>query len=43
MAISREQMITRIRKNYPGDNFQQKLAKMSDKQIYSIYIRLINK
>ena len=43
MAISREQMIFEIRKNYPGDNFNKKLIKMSDNQVYSIYIRLISK
>ena len=40
--MSREQMIAAIRTVYPGDNFAIKLASMPDKQIHSMYMRLMN-
>ena len=41
--MSREQMIAAIRRVYPGYAWASKLANMPDKQVYSIYMRLMNK
>lgn len=40
--MSREQMVQEIRRVYPGDYFANKLEKMSDKQIYAMYTRMMS-
>ena len=40
--MSREQMSAEIRRVYPGDYFAKKLEKMSDKQVYAMYTRLLS-
>ncbi len=40
--MQRHEMISEIRRVYPGDNFAQKLEKMADKQVHAMYTRLLS-
>ena len=40
--MSKEQMKKEILKVYPGPTWAFKVEKMSDKQIYSVYMRFLN-
>lgn len=40
--MSREQMEAMIKTVYAGDHFAEKLKKMSDKQVYTMYMRMMN-
>lgn len=41
--MSPEQKRDFIIKAYPGPSWEEKVAKMSDAQVHTIYIRLINR
>ncbi len=40
--MKRDEMIEQIKKVYPGDKFAEKMAAMPDKQLHSMYTRLLS-